>query len=137
MLSKKYPSARTFVGSVLFVAVLGLVPGLAVASTHRASVVTPQDLQQAMVDRAALRNADRAAIRGLLERPQVRELAVNAGLDVNRAIDKVGTLSDNDLSTLAARARYLDARIAGGHDDTIVISTTGALLILVVLLLLI
>ncbi len=133
---QKYQGRGTLIKSLIVATCLGAIPALAIAAPHSASVVTQQDLQQAMADKAALRDADRAAVRGLLERPEVQTIATRAGLDVNRALDRVNTLSDQDLSNLAARARYVDARIAGGND-TVVISTTGVLIILIVILLLV
>jgi len=140
MFSEKHRFRGTFIRSLIVIACLGTIPALAVAApvaaSHNVSVVTAQDLQQAVAAKSAMRDADRAAIRGLLERPQVQSAATRVGLDVNRALDRVNTLSDQDLSSLAARARYLDARIAGG-DDVVIISTTGALAILILILLLV
>ncbi len=138
-MSSKYPFRGTFIRSLIVAVCLGVIPVLAtaapVAASHNPSVVTTQDLQQAVAAKSATRDADRAAIRGLLERPQVQTIAARAGLDVNRAIARVNTLSGQDLSSLAARARTLNAQIAGG-DDTIVLSTTGLLVIILVIVLL-
>ncbi len=98
------------------------------------SVVGDRDLQQAVDGKVASQDADRAALRELLNRQDVRSAAEGAGLDVNRALDAVNTLSGDELSTLGQQAQTLNEQLAGG--DRVVITTTVLTLVLVLVLIL-
>lgn len=100
------------------------------------SVVDQTTLDQAIAVRAQQHDADRQAIRRMLERSQVRELAAHAGLDITRAEAAVGTLGATELHRLAEQARLVDDSLAGGQS-TVTLPTTTIIIGLLVLILLI
>jgi hypothetical protein len=115
----------------LLVALL-LCPGSAFAQ----SVVTPQDLDQAVSAQLGSDAEARQAIQSLLAREDVRAYAQGYGLDVSRASAAVATLQGNDLHALAQQANAVDAGLSGG-DPVIRISLIAALLIIIIVILIV
>ena len=116
--------------------VLLSLPSVSVVSADETHVVDSGDLvmmMQAQVDRD---RDNREAIRRVLERQEVREMAGRFGLDLKRAENAVPTLSGAELAEVAARAELVERELAGG--DSIVLTTTTiivlALLITVIVL---
>ena len=114
------------------------------ANTSRAADVTADTPRhvvdangiQAQIDQQAGRaDADRQAIRLMLQREDVRRMAGTAGLDLERANAAAALLSRAQLESMAAQARVVNSDLAGG-DGSVVISTTAIIIILLVLLLL-
>jgi len=106
-----------------------------------APVVSAQDnvigksaLDQAVQQRTGQEQADREAIRALLQRAEVREVANKAGLSLEKAQAAVSMLQGQDLNQAASQARQVQDNLAGGAS-TIVISTTTIIIVLLVLLL--
>jgi len=99
-------------------------------------LVDPSQLAQAVAQHVAQQDADRAAIREALSRPEVRQAAEHFGLDLDRVNASIGTLSGNDLERAATAARQVNESLAGGAS-TLVISTTTIIIILLVLILII
>ena len=106
-----------------------------------APVVSAQDnvigksaLDQAVQQRTGQEQADREAIRALLQRAEVREVANKAGLSLEKAQAAVSMLQGQDLNRAASQARQVQDNLAGGAS-TIVISTTTVIIVLLVLLL--
>lgn len=106
-----------------------------------APVVSAQDnvigksaLDQAVQQRTGQEQADREAIRALLQRAEVREVANKAGLSLEKAQAAVSMLQGQDLNRAASQARQVQDNLAGGAS-TIVISTTTIIIVLLVLLL--
>lgn len=97
-------------------------------------VVDDAEIQARIDGQFGQADADREAIRALLRRPEVREIAGAAGLDIERADAAAATLSDSQVRDLAQRAREADAQIAG--DSVVIISTTLILLIIILILVL-
>jgi hypothetical protein len=116
--------------------VLGLGALLALSgpvAAQQAHVVSSSEIDRAVRRKATPAAADRAALRRLLARPEASHLANRYGLDLQRARDAVATLDGAELAELGARARRIDAGLAGGND-TIVISTTTLIIALLVLI---
>src|SRR4051812_41813474 len=107
--------------------------GTTTAGRH---LVPAGDLAAAIVDRIAHQDADRAAIREALARPEVRSVASSMHLDVARAADAVATMSGVDLEQAANAARSVNQQLVGGAS-TIVISTTTIIIILLLVIILI
>jgi hypothetical protein len=103
------------------------------AEAHAAG---PAAIDQALRQHAAGVDADRAVVQRLLERPEVRALAEEIGLDVRRAQAAVATVDGEQLSELAAQARQAEQGLAGGQGS-VRISTTLIIIALLVLILLI
>lgn len=119
--------------------VLGLGALLALSgpvAAQQAHVVSSSEIDRAVQREATPAAADRAALRRLLARPEATQLADRYGLDLERARDAVSTLKGPELAELGARARRIDAGLAGGNDTIIISSTTLiiALLVLIIIL---
>ena len=113
-------------------AVVFMAP-LAYAQDH---VIGRAALDQAVQQRVTREQADRSAIRSLLQRADVREVAAKAGLSLDKAQAAVSTLQGADLQQAASHARQVQNDLAGGAS-TVVISTTTIILVLLIVLLLI
>ena len=98
-----------------------------------AHAVAPEEVRDVVAEQADAAEADREAVRAVLDRPEVEEVARTHGLDLTRARDGVATLEGEELSLVAERARQLDEVLAGGAD-TVVISTTTIIIALLVLI---
>jgi len=115
--------------------IAGLVPATPAFAQQR-HIVDPSALAQAVAQRGAQQDSDRAAIREALNRPEVREAARQFGVDMNRLDASVPTLAGSDLTRAAATARQVNERLAGG-DSSVVLSTTTIIIALLVLIVLI
>jgi hypothetical protein len=114
--------------------VLTGVPSLAAAGQQHA--VPPDALAAVVVNHTAKQDADRASIRQALTRPEIREIAAKAGIDLTGVSAAAETLSGSDLERAAAAARQVDEALVGG-DSSVVISTTTIIIALLVLILII
>jgi hypothetical protein len=99
------------------------------------SVVSRSDIDNAMAAEARAQDLQRQRIRSLLDRPEVRELAGDLGLDLAGATEAVATLDGSELATLEAHAAALDDVLSGGAS-TITIGLVPLLLIVIIVILL-
>ena len=99
-------------------------------------VIGKSALDKAVQERVARDQADRDAIQSLLAREDVREVARQAGLSIEKASAAVSTLQGDELRQVAAQAQTVNNELAGGAT-TIVITTTTIILILLIVILLI
>ena len=106
-----------------------------VAWAQQSHVVTAPALDQAVQQRVAQDQADRAALQDFLRQPAVKDVAAKAGLSLEKAQAAAATLQGDDLRQAASRARAANAQLAGG--DSITLSTTTIIIILLVLIILI
>ncbi len=113
-------------------AVLLVVPA-AQAQTH---IIGKSALDSAVQQRVSQDQADREAIRALLQRTEVREIAAKAGLSLATAEAAVATLQGDDLQELASQARQVHNDLAGGAS-TVVISTTTIIIVLLLVILIV
>jgi hypothetical protein len=116
------------------VALLVVFPALAAADERHA--VTPAALAAAVANHAAKQDADRAAIEQALSRPEVRDVAAKAGLDLTRVATAAQTLTGADLERAADVARQVNTSLVGGAS-TVVISTTTIIIALLVVILIV
>jgi hypothetical protein len=114
--------------------ILTIAPGSALAGQQH--IVTPSQLSAAVADRVAAQDADRAAVRDALARPEVRNVAATMGVDLARLTDAVGTMSGADLERAASTARQVNQQLVGGAS-TVVISTTTIIIALLVVILIV
>ena len=114
----------------ILLSVLVLAP-VASAQDH---VIGKTALEQAVQQRAGQQQADRDAIKALLQRAEVREVANKAGLSLDKAQAAVEALQGEGLNRAASHARQIQDNLAGGAS-TVVISTTTIIIVLLVLLL--
>ena len=110
-----------------------LVAPAAQAQTH---VVAKSALSQVVQERVSQDQADRDAIASLLRRAEVRQIAAQAGLSLEKAQAAVSTLQGDMLRDLAAQARQANDDLAGGAS-TVVISTTTIIIVLLVVILIV
>ena len=103
------------------------------AQTH---VVAKSALSQAVQERVSQEQADREAIMSLLRRPEVRQIAANAGVSLEKAQAAVTTLQGQDLQDIAIQARQVQNDLAGGAS-TVVISTTTIIIVLLIVILIV
>jgi hypothetical protein len=99
-------------------------------------VVSPPVLSQTLAEHVAQQDADRAVIHEALNRPQVREIALKSGIDLDRINASVDTLSGNSLADVAAAAQRVNHSLVGGAS-TVVISTTTIIIALLIVILII
>jgi hypothetical protein len=119
--------------------VLPLVFGLAVSApafAQQRHAVDSSVLAKTVDAYAAQQDADRAAIREALGRPEVEQVARQVGIDLGRMTASVSTLGGADLARAASAARHVNDALAGGAS-TVVISTTTIIIALLVVILLI
>lgn len=119
---------------VIFLAVIMMAPGgVAAAQQH---IVGPDTLAAATAQRAAAQDADRAAIRAALARPEVQSTAARLGVDIHRLDGAVATMKGADLERAASTARQVNDQLVGGAS-TVTISTTTIIIALLVIILII
>ena len=120
---------RTFAA---LLAALMMAPA-AQAQTH---VVAKAALSEAVQERVSQEQADRAAIMSLLQRAEVRQIAANAGVSIEKAQAAVSTLQGQDLRDIATQARQAETDLAGGAS-AVVISTTTIIIVLLLIIIIV
>jgi hypothetical protein len=99
-------------------------------------VVPPQQLAATIAEQMTRQDADRAAVREALARPEVRAVASSMKIDLDKLTTTVDTLSAVELAQAADTARQVNRQLVGGAS-TVVISTTTIIIVLLLLILLI
>lgn len=115
---------------------LALMMMAPVAGAQQQHAIDRAGLDQAVQLRLAEQQADRDAIRSLLRRPEVRDVAAKAGLSLSTAEAAVSVLDAAELGELAQQARHVENDLAGGAS-TVVISTTTIIIILLLVILIV
>jgi hypothetical protein len=110
-------------------AVLFMAPAVQ-AQDH---VIGQSALDKAVQQRVSQEQADREAIRSLLQRSEVRDIAARAGISLDTAQAAVSTLQGKDLQQAAQQARQVQNDLAGGAS-TVVISTTTIIIVLLLVI---
>jgi len=101
-------------------ACLTVAAALAAAAPASADhVVTPQEAQERLVQKSAARQDDQAAVERLLSSPQAEAAGAAVGADLDRVRAAVATLSDEELSDVAARAAALQTDPVAALDSDI------------------
>ena len=118
----------------LFLILVTIPAGSAFADPQH--VVDPGQLAASVTQHVATQDADRAAIRDALARPEVRDVAAAMGLDTTRMATSVDTLRGSDLERAAATARQVTDQLVGGAS-TVTISTTTIIIALLLIILLV
>jgi len=118
---------------VLLLSTLIAVPRAQAQTSHAA---TQSAMDAAVQEHVAATASDRDDVLRVLNLPQVKAVAGQAGLDLRTATTAVATLDGQDLSAAAAQARQVERSLAGGQSK-IVISTTMIIIALLVLILII
>jgi hypothetical protein len=117
----------------MFVA-LTAAAGPASAGQH---IVAPRELSEIVSARAAADDADRAAVREALARPDVQSVAARMGVDPNRLTAVVDTLSGVDLRQAGTTARRVNEQLVGGASNVVISTTTIIIILLIVILIIV
>jgi hypothetical protein len=124
-------TVRTFCALVtLFIA----SSSLAHAQTRH--IVDDSTIASVVGEHAAAQEAERAAVRAALTRPEVRAVAAKLGLDVDRLSGRVEALNGPQLADAANYVRQLNEPLVGGAS-TVVISTTAIIIALLIVLIIV
>ena len=118
---------------VLLLSTLIVVPRVQAQTSHAA---TQSAMDAAVQEHVASTASDREDVLRVLNLPQVKAVAGQAGLDLRKATTAVATLDGDDLKAASAQARQVEQALAGGQSR-IVLSTTVIIIALLVLILLI
>ena len=110
-----------------------IVPRAQAQTSHAA---TQSAMDAAVQEHVASTASDREDVLRVLNLPQVKAVAGQAGLDLRKATTAVATLDGDDLKAASAQARQVERTLAGGQSK-IVLSTTVIIIALLVLILLI
>ena len=123
--------------ALLAVAAVGLTLALAVpvrSAEARTDVVAPVDIQASIDQQVNGEAAQRATLRTLLARPDVRKIAGAAGLSEQRANAAIGQLSGAELTDLATRADEINATTGGRQTVTVAVTTVIIVLLLIIII---
>jgi len=107
------------------------LPAAAVAQAQE-HVVSVEALDAIVAGHDGTLAAERAELRSFLDRPEVRRIASEAGIDVVTAETAVASLGAGEIRQLSGQLARVDAARSGG--DAIVISTTTLIIALLVLI---
>ena len=113
-------------------AVVFMIPQDSVAQSH---VVSPADLQNALVASTQARQRNVETIRQFVSSPTAEKALKSAHIDTKQVKDAISRLSDSELSQLAARANKAQADFAAGRlsdRDLIIILVAIVALILII-----
>jgi hypothetical protein len=122
---------QALAGPLVFVFALS-----ASAFAQERHAVDPSALANSVTQHVAQQDADRAAIHEALARPEVRQMAERAGLDLERVDETVDTLAGDSLQQMASAARDVNQSLVGGAS-TVVISTTTIIIALLIVIIII
>jgi hypothetical protein len=107
------------------------------AAGQETPVVTGAELDAALEARATGTAADRAAVKRVLDRPEVAEVADGMGVDIEAAKGAVAGLSGAPLTRAAGLAADIERQLAGGQVFSINAITLIIILLLIVIVVLI
>ena len=113
--------------------ILAVLVSAPVASAQQ-HVIGKSALDKAVQQRTAQDQADRDAILTLLERQDVREVARQAGLSIEKATAAASTLQGDELRRVAAQANAVNNELAGGATTVVITTTTIIIILLIVIL---
>lgn len=95
---------------------------------------TQAAIDQALAERAAAADRDRQAIRRVLDRSEVKNVADQMGVDIQRLQSAVGVLDADQLAQVASQARQVDQNLAGGATTVVITTTTIIIALLIILI---
>lgn len=110
------------------------VPAWAAEQQH---IVDRAQLMRTTGQQAAIRDADRAAVREALGRPAVQQMAQRLGLDAQQFIATVDVMDGPGLVGASDAARRLNEALIGGASNVTISTTTIIIALLVVILIIV
>jgi hypothetical protein len=99
-------------------------------------VVPPQQLAATLAEQMTRQDADRAAVREALGRPEVIAVAKSMNVDMEKVSAAAETLAGVELAQAARAARQVNQQLVGGASS-VTISTTTIIIVLLLLILLV
>src|SRR5690349_8750242 len=101
------------------------------------AAVTNAEMDAALEARAGTADAQRAAVRRTLDRPEVGAVAQQMGVDIAAAQGAVAALDGDELARAAAASADVDRALAGGETISINATTLIIVLLLIIIVVLI
>ena len=120
--------------SVVATSLIALFAVAVPASAEQRHAVAPDAIAQAIAQRVAQQDTDRAAIREALARPEVQEVATATGIDLGKVAAAIDTMDAAQLAQAASHAQQVNTALVGGAS-TVTISTTTIIIVLLVVIL--
>jgi branched-subunit amino acid ABC-type transport system permease component len=114
----------------VFLSLWLIAPSAGAQQTHVADRVA---LDQAVAAAAARAEADRAAIRRVLARQEVKDVAAKLGVDMTRADSAVRLLDGAELTQAAEYASQIEQDLAGGATTVVITATTIIIILLIII----
>jgi hypothetical protein len=103
------------------------------AQTH---IVSPADLQKALVAQSQARQHSMESISNFLSLPQAQKVLGTAGIDASQLKTAISTLDDEELAQLAARSEKAQVDFAAGRladrDLLLILIGIAALILIIV-----
>jgi hypothetical protein len=99
--------------------------------------VDPAAMADAISQHVGKQDADRTSIREALARPEVREVAAKAGIDLGRLTAALNTMSGDNLERAAEAAQQVNDRLVGGQRNVVLSTTTIIIVLLAVILIIV
>src|SRR5262249_19755900 len=122
--------------SILTVLLLSTLIAVPRAQAQLPHAATQSALDAAVQEHVASIASDRDDVLRVLNLPQVKAVAGEAGLDLRKTTRALSSLCGQELRLVAAQARQVEQSLAGGQGK-VVISTTMIIIALLVLILII
>jgi hypothetical protein len=97
-------------------------------------VVDPAAIASTVAQRVLEQDADRAAVREALGRPEVRDVAARAGVSLDRLAAAVETIDGSALERAGEAARDVNRSLVGGQSRLVISTTTIIIILLLVIL---
>jgi hypothetical protein len=132
MLSERFRVVRTITGSAL-IATFGIPQSLVAEVTDH--LVSPSQMQQAAVQASAQRQQNLITLKAFFSTEKAQHAMRSAHMDPVKVENAVSSLSDEEISQLAARADKAQADFAAGSlsdRDLLVLLIAIAALILII-----
>jgi hypothetical protein len=117
----------------VFLSLWLIAPSAGAQQTH---VADRAALDEAVAAAAARADADRAQVRRVLARQEVKDVAARLGVDLTRADSAIRLLDGAELAQAAQYAAQIEEDLAGGAT-TVVITTTTIIIILLIVIIII
>jgi branched-subunit amino acid ABC-type transport system permease component len=114
----------------VFLSLWLIAPSAGAQQTH---VADRAALDQAVAAAAARAEADRAAIRRVLARQEVKDVAARLGVDMTRADSAVRLLDGAELTQAAEYASQIEQDLAGGATTVVITATTIIIILLIII----
>ena len=124
MMTSQWKPGRTLLASAVAAV---LIP---IGLHAQAHVVSPDELQKAILAISETREHNRDTLRHLLSTPEAKEAMRSAGIDAHQVTEAIAQLNDKELADLAARADKVQSDfVAGDMDPTQITFLVLALLV--------